>query len=629
MQHRHSEQEWSPRIADVLRETWGFDALRPLQEEAIQANLSARDSLLVMPTGGGKSLTYQLPSLLVDGLTVVACPLISLMKDQVDGLLINGVKAVSLHSGQDEKTRHQNRQQIQTGESKLLYVSPEMLVGGSLNGLLRTVGVRAFAIDEAHCISHWGHDFRPEYRRLADLRDVFPQASFHACTATATPQVRQDILEALRLSDPAVLVGDFDRPNLTLRIRRREGGRDQLVEEVRRHDGEGVIVYALSRKDTEQIASRLCKEGLKAEHYHAGLSPRQRERVQTRFAREEVNIVVATVAFGMGIDRSNIRAVIHASMPRSIEHYQQETGRAGRDGEPADCVMFHSYADVDRWRRLATRSFEEAVAEGGEVDSLREDYLAKDELLEDMNRMASGMRCRHQSIVTYFGGQWDRGSCKACDVCLDEIEMLPDGQDVARMILSCVARVDQNFGVGHLSEVLCGSEAQSVLRWRHHELSTWGLLKRFHKKEVVHLIHQMIDHGYLHRTRDDRPVVVFSEQSSAVMRGELEIQLMRPPKPRRAGRSVTQAELDEGVDADLLEKLKLKRKAVAIEQEVPAYVVFSDRTLKAMAKHRPSALRTMRMLHGIGDAKLQSYAPVFLEVIDSHCGDDDRDLDLD
>ena len=323
-----SEEDWSPQIAHVLKEVWGFDALRPLQQDAIEANLRARDSLLVMPTGGGKSLTYQLPSLLLEGLTVVASPLISLMKDQVDGLVANGVPAVSLHSGQDEQTRHHNRQQIQSRQTKLLYVSPELLVGGSLNGLLRTVGVRAFAIDEAHCISHWGHDFRPEYRRLADLRGIFPEASFHACTATATPQVRQDILEALVLSDPSILVGDFDRPNLTLRIRRREGGRDQLVEEVRRHDGEGVIVYALSRKDTEQIASRLCKEGMTAKHYHAGLSSRERDRVQTQFAREEVNIVVATVAFGMGIDRSNIRAVIHASMPRSIEHYQQETGQS-------------------------------------------------------------------------------------------------------------------------------------------------------------------------------------------------------------------------------------------------------------------------------------------------------------
>ena len=629
MVDRPSERPLPREMAQVLKEIWGFESLRPLQQEAIEANLSARDSLLVMPTGGGKSLTYQLPSLLIDGLTVVASPLISLMKDQVDGLTANGVSAASIHSGQDEATRNHNRHQVQSGQTKLLYVSPELLVGGSLNGLLRSVGVRAFAIDEAHCISHWGHDFRPEYRRLADLRHIFKDSSFHACTATATPEVRQDICEALGLSDPALLIGNFDRPNLTLRIRRREGGRAQIVDQVRHYRGEGVIVYALSRKDTEQIAARLCKDGIVATHYHAGLSSVQRERVQTKFAREEVNVVVATVAFGMGIDRSNIRAVIHASMPRSIEHYQQETGRAGRDGEPAECVLFYSYADLDRWRRLAAHSFSEAVEEGGDVDALQEDFRAKDELLEDMNRLASGMRCRHKSIVEYFGGRWERDSCEACDVCLEEIDLLPESDQLAKMILSCVARVKQSFGVGHLSEVLSGSEAQAVLKWRHHELSTWGLLKHFHKKEVVHLIHQMIDHGYLDRSRDERPIVLLNDESMRILRGEVEIQLVRPPKPRETSRSVSQAELEEGVDADLLYRLKKKRKEVAREQEVPAYVVFSDRTLKAMAKHLPSSLRTMRMIHGIGDAKIQTHAPAFLKVIDDYCGDGDRDIKLD
>jgi ATP-dependent DNA helicase RecQ len=609
-----------PAITEVLARYWGFDRLRPLQGEAIAANLAGRDSLLVMPTGGGKSLTYQVPSLVADSLDVVVSPLVALMKDQVDGLREAGIPAVAFDGSLSASERTRIRNELQAGEYRLLFLSPEMLLGSSLPTFLRTVGVRAVAIDEAHCISQWGHDFRPEYRQLAGLRDLIPGVSIHACTATATPRVREDILAQLQLRDPQVMVGSFDRPNLTYRIRPRENRRKQILEEVRRHAGEAVIIYALSRRDTEQIAEALRKDGIPAAFYHAGLSRPERNHVHEQFAREQLDVVVATVAFGMGIDRSNVRAVLHASMPRSIEHYQQETGRAGRDGDPAECVLLHSYADVERWRGLAERSFNEAMAVTDDPESLRAGYDSQEKLLADMNALATNAVCRHRSIVEYFGETFEQENCGACDVCLGEVDLLEDSTTVARKVLSCVARVESSFGVQHVADVLCGADTDGIRRMGHDQLSTHGLLSDFTKSAVSNLIHQLIEQGWLTRTPGDRPLVQLNQQSRPLLRGEVEVSLLQPRVKKSRTTSAAEDASWEGVERELFEALRTLRKEIADEIGKPPYVVFPDTTLRALARHRPADIATFGFIKGVGEKKRRTYGPRFLEALDAWTG---------
>lgn len=605
------------QVREVLKRFWGFDRLRPLQEEAIRANLEGRDSLLVLPTGGGKSLTYQLPPLVKGSLDLVVSPLVSLMKDQVDGLREAGVPAVAFDGNLSGIERTAIRAELEEGTYRLLFLSPEMLLGSSMLPFLRGLDVRAVAIDEAHCISQWGHDFRPEYRQLARLRDVLPDVSIHACTATATPRVREDILEQLGLREAEVLVGSSDRPNLTYRIRPRENRRAQILEEVRRHAGEAVIVYALSRRDTEQIADALRGAGVHAAHYHAGMSRPDRNRVHEAFAREKLDVVVATVAFGMGIDRSNVRAVVHAAMPRSIEHYQQETGRSGRDGDPAECVLLHSYADVERWRTLAQRSFEEALAEVDDPEPLRQAFQAQEQLLQDMNALATNASCRHRAIVEYFGDRYDKDNCGACDVCLGEVDLVADSTTVARKVLSCVARVESRFGVQHVADVLCGSDTEMIRRCHHDALSTHGLLAEFTKSSVSNLIHQLIEQGWLSRTPGDRPIVQLNERSHELLQGEVEVSLLQPrTKPARATSSAEDASW-EGVDRELFEALRVLRRTIAGEMGKPPYVVFPDTTLRALARHRPSSIDTFTCIRGVGEKKRRSFGPRFLESIDA------------
>ena len=605
------------RISEVLARYWGFEQLRPLQAEAINANLEGRDSLLVMPTGGGKSLTYQVPPLIKESLDVVISPLVALMKDQVDALSTAGIPAVAYQGGLSAAERRVIRDDLQAGRYRLLFLSPEMLLGSSMLGFLRGLGVRAVAIDEAHCISQWGHDFRPEYRQLSGLRSMLPGVSIHACTATATPRVRQDILDQLQLTNPEVLVGSFDRPNLTYRIRPRENRRKQILEEVRRHSDEAVIIYALSRKDTEQIAEGLRSEGILAAFYHAGINRSDRDEVQEAFTREHIDVVVATVAFGMGIDRSNVRAVIHASMPRSIEHFQQETGRAGRDGDPAECVLLHSYSDVERWRSLAERSFNEAMGETDDPDSLRRAFESQEKLLSDMNALISTATCRHRSLVEYFGQTYETENCGACDVCLGEVDLVADSTTVGRKILSCVARVEERFGVQHVADVLCGSDTEMIRRCRHEALSTHGLLKEFSRSAVSNLIHQLIEQGWLSRTPGDRPVVQLNERSPQLLRGEVDIALLQPRATTTRRRSVAEEASWEDVDRSLFEALRALRRVIAEEIGKPPYVVFPDTTLRALARHRPADRNAFGLIRGVGEKKQRTYGPRFLQALDT------------
>jgi ATP-dependent DNA helicase RecQ len=391
-------------LLEVIRRTWGHAGFRPLQREAMRASLEGRDALVVLPTGGGKSLCYQAPALLAGGLTVVVSPLISLMKDQVDRLAARGVRAASLHSGMGLEERGRILALAVRGGCRFLFVAPERFSSGGFEGVLGRAGVRAFAIDEAHCISHWGHDFRAEYRALGRLKRAFPGVPVHAFTATATPRVRADIVGQLGLRDPEVLVGDFFRPNLRLRVARRRDPFEDALREVRRRPGQAGIVYALRRAEVDRLAGRLRESGVRAVAYHAGMGAAARAEAQDRWGRGEADVVAATVAFGMGIDRADVRFVVHAGMPQSLEHYQQQAGRAGRDGRPADCVMFHSRDDLRLWLGLI-----DAQGSPDAPNKRRQAY--------DMDRFCVGARCRHRALVEHFGQAWKGGACGACDLC--------------------------------------------------------------------------------------------------------------------------------------------------------------------------------------------------------------------
>ena len=598
-------------VTDILSRWWGFDTLRPLQSEAITAALTGRDSVVVMPTGGGKSLCYQLPPLVGETTDVVISPLVALMKDQVDSLEAIGYPAAALYAGMEHDERQHIRDRLVAGALRLLFAAPERLVNTGLLDLLARVGVKRFAIYEAHCISHWGHFFRPEYRQLAMLLERFPAASFHAFTATATPRVRKDIAAQLHLRDPEVLVGTFDRPNLVYRVVPRTDRIGQTLEILGRHRGEASIVYCLSRRDTEDLAARLAAEGLLARPYHAGLDSAQRHAIQEAFARETIDVVVATVAFGMGIDRSNVRLVLHTSLHKSLEAYQQETGRAGRDGLAAECVLLYSSADVFSWESLVRKSIDEYDLEHDEAGRLLASTV---EHLHAMRRYAQAARCRHATLSEYFGQPYEQPSCEACDVCLVETESLPDSTVTAQKIISCVARAGERFGVRHVCEVLRGAKTEGISRHGHYRLSTYGLLPMFDQRAAENLVHQLLDQELLARSGGDRPVVTLNARSWEVLRGERQVVLLQP----RAGRTKTaKADADDwsGVDRDLFDRLRTWRRRVADARGKPAWTIFDDKSLRAIARDKPTSAAALLRCKGIGEKRLADFGAAILDIV--------------
>jgi ATP-dependent DNA helicase RecQ len=604
-------------LADALHRVWGFSEFRPLQREAMHAILDARDSVVVLPTGGGKSLCFQAPAV-VDGgadrpgpacrgLALVISPLISLMKDQVDGLRVDGVAAAYLNSTLLPHERDDVLASVREDRCRLLYVSPERIAGDGSQGLrrmLQQAGLRFIAIDEAHCISQWGHDFRPEYRQLGRLRDDFPGVSFHAFTATATERVRRDIVTELRLQQPLELVGSFDRPNLVYRVLRRGNLHSQLLNILARHERESGIVYCSSRREVEALAGWLKGEGRSAVPYHAGLADEVRSRHQEMFLDERVDIVVATVAFGMGIDRSNVRFVVHAGAPRSPEHYQQESGRAGRDGLPAECVLIYSGGDFVRWKQM--------------LESNGEWNESAHTLLRDIERYAAGMRCRHRSLVEYFGQPYERAGCGACDWCLKELDPVGDSRTLARKILSCVARVRQTWGTAHVTDVLAGKATDKVLAARHHDLSTFGLLKEEAPVAIRGYIEQLVGGGLLAREGDPYPVLRLTPVGTALLRGDGDCVLYRevkPPSSRKRSRPGVRDTFTVTVDSDLFDVLREVRLRLARERGVPPYVIFHDTTLRDMVERRPKTVDDLHEVYGVGAKKAADFGDAFLDAI--------------
>jgi ATP-dependent DNA helicase RecQ len=597
-------------VLAVVRRFWGYESLRPLQAEAIKAGLDRRDSLVVMPTGGGKSLCYQVPPAVAGRTDVVVSPLIALMKDQVDALRACGYPAAALHSGIEPAQIRDLERAMAAGRHHLIFVAPERLLTPRFLELAARLEVSSFAIDEAHCISQWGHDFRPEYRQLAELKSRFRSVSLHAYTATATERVRRDIIEQLGLEAPAVLVGSFDRPNLLYRVVPKLDVNTQIADTLRRHKGEASIVYSISRKDTEQIARYLASEGVRAAAYHAGMEAGERRRTQDRFAAEEIDVVVATVAFGMGIDRSDIRCVIHAALPKSIEAYQQETGRSGRDGLPAECVLFYSAADAIRWQNLMERSAEEAAAPPEVAESGRQ-------LLAEMRRFATVVRCRHAALAAYFGEVYGGANCGACDFCLGEVEGVADSTVLAQKVLSCVARVEQRFGVEHVVDVLSGATSERVRRWGHEKLSTYGLLKDVPRKTLTNLVYQLVDAGLLERTPGDRPALKLNALSWEVMRGRRAVSLLQAKKPKSSRTRIEESSWAD-VDEALFESLRQLRREIAAERGVAAFVILHDATLRELASRRPTTMEAIRHIRGMGEKKIADFGARVIECIKSH-----------
>ncbi|MEM9373523.1 MAG: ATP-dependent DNA helicase RecQ, partial [Planctomycetota bacterium] len=568
----------------------------------------------------------QVPPLVNGRATVVISPLIALMRDQVRGLELNGYAAAAIHSGVESNDGREILRRLTLGELNLLLVAPERATNPGFKSFIASLAdagrLGSIAIDEAHCISQWGHDFRPEYRRISELREAAPGVAMQAFTATATPRVREDICQQLGLQHPEVLVGTFDRPNLTYRVQARRDAAEQTADAIRRHqragDSGGTIVYCLSRKDTEELAGRLRTHGINAEAYHAGLNEQTRQDIEQRFSNESLDAVVATVAFGMGIDRSNVRLVVHATMPKSVEAYQQETGRAGRDGEPAECLLLYNPTDATRWERLIRMGNAEM---GADADAT-ETQIA---LVREMRRVIAGMGCRHRVLSEHFGQAYQppggSTTCGACDVCLGETEPVHDARRVGQIIMSAVARTDQRYGAAHIADLVRGADTERLRSTGHRSLPVHGMLSTHRKPALLSYIDQLVSAEALERVIDGHfETLRFGSEGVVVMKGERVVQLARPAgtgtaKSERRRKSATPAEPLSFEDKQLFESLRALRKGIAIERNVPPYVVFSDATLRELARIRPKTPDAMLEVKGVGSAKLDAFGGAFLAAI--------------
>ena len=603
-------------MKELLKRYFGYETFRPLQEEVIESVLRGQDTLVIMPTGGGKSLCYQLPALRLDGLTLVVSPLIALMKDQVDALRANGVPAEFINSTLTYAEIARVQRQAQQGDLKILYLAPERLALPDFKHWLATLNVSLVAVDEAHCISEWGHDFRPDYRTLGELRRGMPSVPFIALTATATERVRADILTQLGLKQPQQFIASFDRPNLRYEVRPKERAFNQLVQLLRERKGESAIIYCFSRKDTEELADRLRDEGFDALPYHAGMDAESRRRNQERFIRDEADVIAATIAFGMGIDKPDVRLVVHQELPKSLEAYYQQTGRAGRDGLPSDCVLFYSYGDKIKQDFFINR-IEDATEKRGAQEKLAQ-----------VIEFCTLRTCRRRYLLDYFGEDFsadggDGENCGACDVCLADMEEF-DATVIAQKILSAVIRTGERFGASHISLVLRGSKAKRILRLGHDNLSVYGIVDDFSDGDIREVCGLLLDKGLLSKTSSEYATLGVTAEGRRFLNSRDSLTLSRRKKQERVRESdVPRGGARDTLDYDrgLFEKLRALRRRIAREKSLPPYMVFGDATLQQMAYYIPQSEESLSRISGVGAVKLAQYGDDFLGVIRGYAGE--------
>ena len=598
----------TPDLDQLLKRTFGYGTFRPLQREIINATLANQDVFALLPTGGGKSLCFQLPALARPGLTVVVSPLIALMKDQVDALQASGVAATFLNSTLGADESRARLRGLHRGEYKLLYAAPERLMLEGWVENLKAWNVVCIAIDEAHCVSEWGHDFRPEYRQLAKLRTALPGVPLMALTATATGRVREDIINHLKLREPATFVASFNRPNLTYRVIPKDQPLKQIIDFVRPREHESGIIYCASRAATERVAEALAGRGFLARAYHAGLTADERSGNQENFLRDDTRIICATIAFGMGINKPNVRWIIHHDLPKNIEGYYQETGRAGRDGLPGDCLLLFSAGDIAKQTHFLD-----------EITNEQEQQVARAQLRQIVH-YAESSGCRRAELLTYFGENFPLDNCGACDNCLEPRDTY-DGTVVAQKFLSCVYRIAQNsrFGVGmnHIIEVLTGADTDKIRRWGHDRLTTYGIGKELSRPQWSAVGRELMRLGFVAVAEGEYATLQLTPEGMALLKARTPLTLTKPmdlPKSKRVVRREGDIECDE----ILFERLRTLRKKLADERKVPAYIVFGDTTLRAMARYYPATPGAMEGIPGLGEKKRAEFGEVFAAEIASY-----------
>jgi ATP-dependent DNA helicase RecQ len=592
------------QLQETLKKYFGYDEFRPLQRDIINDALAGRDVFALLPTGGGKSLCFQLPALLRDGVTIVVSPLIALMKDQVDALRTSGIAATFLNSTLGANEGRERFRGLHRNEFRLLYVAPERLMMQTFLESALNWNIAQVAIDEAHCISEWGHDFRPEYRELKKLRTHFPDVPIMALTATATERVRDDIIKQLKLHAPRCYVASFNRPNLTYRVAAKSSAYQQVLEFIRARPNESGIVYCASRKSTDALAKKLTNDGIKASPYHAGMESRERTRNQEAFLRDDARVITATIAFGMGINKPNVRFVIHYDLPKNIEGYYQETGRAGRDGLPSECVLLFSVGDVVKQRRFI------------EEKSESEQRIAHEQL-RTMVAYAETRHCRRATLLRYFGEEFSQSSCNGCDNCLEPRETF-DGTIPAQKFLSCVHRVQARqgfgFGLNHIVEVLIGGTNDAIKKRRHDQLSTFGIGADLKREQWQKIGRELLRLGLVEAAPGKFATLSVTDAGMMALRQRTPITLTKPiESPEKKVRTARAGEIE--CDEELFERLRALRRKIADERDVPAYIIFSDATLRQMAQACPQSKSEFAQIAGVGQQKLKEFAELFLAEI--------------
>jgi ATP-dependent DNA helicase RecQ len=587
-------------IHDTLKTVFGFQTFRPNQESIIKNILDSRDVFAVMPTGGGKSLCYQLPATLMHGTSVVISPLISLMKDQVDAAVENGIQAAFINSSMDPDEVSDVYRMLKYNKIRLLYIAPERFAMPHFLERLKTAAISMFAIDEAHCISEWGHDFRPDYLGLSLIPEMFPDVPIAAFTATATRRVQEDIIHKIGLRKPHIVRASFNRPNLFYEVKAKSRIELQILEFLRDRPGESGIIYRTTRDSVMETAGFLKTKGIAALPYHAGLSANERTMNQEAFNRDEVQVIVATIAFGMGIDKSNLRFIIHADLPKNIEGYYQETGRAGRDGEPAHCLLFFRRGDIPKIRYFIN-----------EITDDSERFIA----IEKLNQIvgfATHNVCRRRQLLRFFGEGYPRDNCGACDICSGSVEQIDITTD-AQIILSAISRTRQRFGIGHIIDIVTGADTKRIRELGHNDIKTYGTGKGRDKKYWRSIVDELIAQEAVMQEGDPYPVMKITQKGSDILFGRERIMALRKEEIR--AETARKKDEVEGYDGILFERLRTVRKRIAEGQKVPPYIIFSDRTLHEMCRRFPPTLSEMRKISGVGDAKLERYGKDFIQEI--------------